>query len=158
MTSKRIGSYSEEYLIDHKGVTRQKIHYWRKIELLPPFSKGTYFRGYSFSDLKSICLILQLREAGVSIDLIRKSVNAIRNREKIDYPLLSKRLWVWGEKIYYIFDSKFIEAISGQFYLLNSVDIKQERIIQMEIPVLFDEIEIKPGVVGEEISINQHLI
>ncbi len=132
------GPYSEQVLIKICGVSRKHLRYWRKIGLLPPRDKS-YFRGYRFIDLLSVKVILRLKKGGIRVGLIKKSLDAIKDRDGINNSIVEKKLCVWRGKIYYFENGITYEALTGQSTLFQTVDDKAE--LESQILEMYESAE-----------------
>ena len=134
---------SEEFLIEHFGIHRQRLVYWRKIGLLPPVPKGRpRGDGYSFTDLLSIKVILKLSRDGVSVGRIKRSVDAIKKRmPRINTPLTGKKLFIAGKDVCYKDKNVVYKAIDGQGQLFRVGD--DEVVLKGEIKQHRKKVELR---------------
>ena len=81
------------------GVPYYTINYWARSGLLVPSAQeangSNTCRGYSFQDLVALRVARQLREAGVSLQGLRKAVSFLQKRYK--HPLAEAYLVVSGD-------------------------------------------------------------
>jgi DNA-binding transcriptional MerR regulator len=109
------------------GVSYRQLDHWARTGLVRSSVKQASGRGsrrvYSFQDLVALRVVGQLREAGVSVQTIRKAVTYLkRNAEQ---PLSMLSLIGQGKKVFALTDdpSKLVEAnASGQVVLTISVE------------------------------------
>jgi DNA-binding transcriptional MerR regulator len=109
------------------GVSYRQLDHWARTGLVRSSVKQASGRGsrrvYSFQDLVALRVVGQLREAGVSVQTIRKAVTYLkRNAEQ---PLSMLSLIGQGKKVFALTDdpSKLVEATaSGQVVLTISVE------------------------------------
>nr|BDD48282.1 hypothetical protein 3 [bacterium] len=120
------GYYPEEALEKVFRFKRQRLIYWRTIGLLPRRMKGQT-GGYSFTDLKAIKVIVELKNAGIRVGAIKEAIDAIKKRHPyIENPLISKKLFVWGKKLYYKEKNRTYDAKTGQSLLFQIGDYERE--------------------------------
>ena len=135
---RRGGPYSEQVLTKICGISRKHLRYWRKIGLFPPRDKR-FFRGYRFIDLLSVKVILRLKKGGVRVGLIKKSLDAIEDREGINNPLVEKKLSAWRGKIYYLKNGTIYEALTGQSTLFKIRNDEEE--LRSQLLEMYESIE-----------------
>jgi DNA-binding transcriptional MerR regulator len=114
-------------VLELTGVSYRQLDYWARTGLVGSSIRQAAGRGsrrvYSFPDLVALRVVRQLREAGVSIQTIRRAVRWLRNHA--DQPLATLALTAQGKKVFALTDdpAKLIEATAeGQVVLAISVE------------------------------------
>ena len=99
------------------GVSYRQLDYWARTRLVGSSIRQAAGRGsrrvYSFSDLVALRVVRQLREAGVSIQTIRRAVRWLRNHA--DQPLSTLALTAQGKRVFALTDdpAKLVESTGG---------------------------------------------
>jgi DNA-binding transcriptional MerR regulator len=109
------------------GISYRQLDYWARTGLVGSSIRQADGRGsrrvYSFADLVALRVVGQLREAGVSVQTIRRAVKWLRSHA--DQPLATLALAAQGKKVFALTDdpAKLIEATAdGQVVLAISVE------------------------------------
>ncbi len=109
------------------GISYRQLDYWARTGLVGSSIRQAAGRGtrrvYSFPDLVALRVVGQLREAGVSVQTIRRAVKWLRSHA--DEPLSTLGLAAKGNKVFALTDdpAKLIEATAeGQVVLAISVE------------------------------------
>ena len=123
MSATGFGATAVRQLID---ITYRQLDYWARTGLVRSSIRQAAGRGsrrvYSFRDLVALRVVSQLREAGVSIQTIRKAVTYLRQHS--DQPLTDLSLVGSGRKVFVLTDdpSRLVEAReSGQVVMSISL-------------------------------------
>lgn len=114
-------------VLELTGISYRQLDYWATTGLVGSSIRQAAGRGsrrvYSFADLVALRVVRQLREAGVSIQTIRRAVRWLQNRA--NQPLATLALTGQGKKVFALTDdpAKLIEATAeGQVVLAISVE------------------------------------
>jgi DNA-binding transcriptional MerR regulator len=109
------------------GISYRQLDHWARTGLVRSSIQQAAGRGsrrvYSFADLVALRVVSQLREAGVSIQTIRRAVKWLRSHA--DEPLSTLALAAHGKKVFALTadPAKLIEATAdGQVVLAISVE------------------------------------
>jgi predicted RNase H-like HicB family nuclease len=109
------------------GISYRQLDYWARTGLVGSSIRQAAGRGsrrvYSVPDLIALRVVGQLREAGVSVQTIRRAVRWLRSHA--DQPLATLALAAQGKKVFALTDdpAKLIEATAeGQVVLAISVE------------------------------------
>lgn len=118
--------YGASVVLQLIGISYRQLDHWARTGLVRSSLRQASGRGsrrvYSFPDLVALRVVGQLREAGVSIQTIRKAVAYLKRHAK--QPLSTLNLVGHGRKVFTLTDdpSKLIEASeSGQVVMSISV-------------------------------------
>jgi DNA-binding transcriptional MerR regulator len=110
------------------GVAIANLDYWARSGFLPPSlqegrGKGSQ-RRYSFQDLVALRVAGQLREAGISLQALRRVIAHLRARG-VDQPLASTYLVSDGKDVYEVHGDAAISTLRqpGQSGFLWLVDL-----------------------------------
>lgn len=113
-------TYSCKQVIHITGVSQRQLAYWRRTSLVTPhlYSEGGHAR-YSFTDLVIIRTIKQLLDSGISMQRMRKSIDALRRfLPTVTTPLNELTLVATGDVILVLHEGSAFEALSGQECIL----------------------------------------
>jgi predicted RNase H-like HicB family nuclease len=109
------------------GITYRQLDHWARTRLVGSSIRQAAGRGsrrvYSFSDLVALRVVGQFREAGVSVQTIRRAVRWLRSHA--EQPLATLALTAKGKKVFALTDdpAKLVEATAdGQVVLAISVE------------------------------------
>ncbi len=109
------------------GISYRQLDYWARTGLVGSSIRQAAGRGsrrvYSFADLVALRVVGQLREAGVSVQTIRRAVKWLRIHA--DQPLATLALTAQGKKVFALTDdpARLVEATAeGQVVLAISVE------------------------------------
>jgi DNA-binding transcriptional MerR regulator len=109
------------------GISYRQLDHWARTGLVGSSVRQAAGRGsrrvYSFPDLVALRVVGQLREAGVSVQTIRRAVKWLRSHA--DQPLATLALTAHGKRVFALTDdpAKLIEATGeGQVVLAISVE------------------------------------
>ena len=97
-------SYSSAAVWKILGVSQRCLDYWNQIDLVRPSleagaGKGS-LRQYSFDDLLRLAVVKNLRQAGLSLQKIKKGVDRLKKRSPGNDPLLSELLITDGKNLH----------------------------------------------------------
>jgi DNA-binding transcriptional MerR regulator len=100
------------------GVTYRQLDYWTRTGLLPKpeqpaRGKGSR-RGYAFLDLVRVRVVASLKRQGVSVQMIRRVLDALTEKWHVDDPLLQGRLVIVGADLLWDLDDALLDALTGQ--------------------------------------------
>lgn len=112
------------------GLTQRQLDHWDRTGFLKPSLDPGEGRGkvrlYSFNDLVQLKVVKELRDAGVSLQALRKVVGHLRTAEGLENPLAEARLVVSGSDVILVKSSKeLISALElpGQGVLCFVLDV-----------------------------------
>jgi predicted RNase H-like HicB family nuclease len=114
-------------VLDLTGISYRQLDYWARTGLVGSSIRQAAGRGsrriYSFKDLVALRVVGQLRDAGVSIQTIRRAVAYLKRHAA--QPLTTLSLTAKGKKVFAVTDdpAKLVEATAeGQVVLAISVE------------------------------------
>lgn len=110
------------------GVTNRQLVYWRKTGLVIPSrqTEGGHVR-YSFSDLIALKTAMQLIDAGVSVQRMRKALRAlVQFLPQICKPLSELHIVATGDVILVLHSDSDFEALSGQEWIFPLATLQQD--------------------------------
>lgn len=108
------------------GVSQRCLDYWEErgviqASFVASSGKGSQ-RLYSFHDLVQISVVKELRDAGLSLQKIRKAIKVLRKKLKHEGVLLKERFYTDGQTLHRITDDpRFLEDTLDQGQLVMSV-------------------------------------
>ena len=110
------------------GVSRRQLQYWAKTGLVVPSERtpGGHHR-YTFADLIALKATKRLIDAGVSVQRIRRSVEALCQRlPTIDRPLEELVIVATGDVLVVFDRGSVFEALSGQEWVFEVAQFRRE--------------------------------
>jgi len=110
------------------GVSRRQLHYWAHTDLVRPSAatRGGHHR-YSFRDLVALKTAKRLIDAGVSLQGIRKSIQALqRTLPDVRQPLGELVLVATGDVVVVLRDGTAFEAATGQEWVFEVARFRRE--------------------------------
>ena len=118
-------TYSAALAREIVGISQRCLDYWDQRGIVRPSiteasGKGSE-RAYSFDDLLKLSLVKRLREAGLSLQRIRKGLEAIRKRWPKDDPLLDEILITDGATLFRLFQTDQLVDVLANGQLVFSV-------------------------------------
>lgn len=134
------------------GISRRQLQYWADTDLVPPASRtsGGHHR-YTFQDLVALRAAKRLIDAGVSVQRIRRSIQALRRRlPEVERPLAELVLVATGDVVLVVHGGSAFEAVSGQEWVFE--------VAQLQRDVEAWEAELKPGRSSPRARAPQHLV
>jgi DNA-binding transcriptional MerR regulator/thioredoxin-like negative regulator of GroEL len=134
-------STSSEHLYSVADVARlfelpeSRVRYWSQTGFITPSVRQSSRRFYSFRDLISIKVAKELLDAGLPLQRVRRSLDALRMQlPELDAPLARLRIRSDRERILVDEGQATYEAVSGQ--LLLDFDVDKLRTQVAEVLVL----------------------
>lgn len=113
---------------DITGLTRRQLGYWRKTGLVVPQQQtvGGHAR-YTFADLIALKTAKKLKDTGVSLQRIRKSLLSLTNfLPNCTAPLSELSLVVTGDIILVLHRETAFEALTGQEWIYPVAELVRE--------------------------------
>ena len=110
------------------GISRRQLQYWVAMDLVRPAVRtlGGIYR-YTFQDLVALRAAKKLIDAGVSVQRIRRSIEALqRMLPSVRRPLAELQLVGTGNAVLVVRDGTAFEAISGQKWVLEVAALQEE--------------------------------
>jgi DNA-binding transcriptional MerR regulator len=113
------------------GLSYSTVAYWDRSEFLHPSIGGGKCSGseriYSFQDLVALRVAHQLREAGISLQALRRLVRFLRDQKSMSSPLAHTCLVTDGCDVYEKRGDALLSIFRnpGQGCLFDSVDLSQ---------------------------------
>jgi DNA-binding transcriptional MerR regulator len=112
------------------GLNYDVMDYWAKTSFIvpsiaPAAGKGSQ-RAYSFRDLVALRVARELRDAGLSLQALRKVVAKLKETEGIENPLAEERLIITGDDVILARNTDELVSIlrrPGQLYLIAVVNL-----------------------------------
>jgi DNA-binding transcriptional MerR regulator len=107
------------------GVSARKLRWWEEQELIKPAGlpvrKSGQTRRYTLQDLMCIIMIRALRDRGLSLQKIRKSVDVIKKRTVVENPLSQLRVACLANRVLFKKGDNYLE-ISGQAVIQETLE------------------------------------
>jgi len=103
------------------GVSRRQLQYWAHTDLVRPSvqTRGGHHR-YTFQDLVALKATRRLLDAGVSLQRIRTSIQALRRiLPTVEHPLAELVLVATGDVVLVFREGTAFEAVSGQEWVFE---------------------------------------
>ncbi len=120
--------YRTKEVVQILGISRRQLQYWAQTDLVVPSVKtrGGHHR-YSFEDLVALKATKRLIDAGVSVQRIRTSIQALRKiLPNVERPLAELVLVATGEVVLVFLENTAFEAVTGQEWIFQVADFKRE--------------------------------
>lgn len=112
-------------VVNHTGVSARKLRWWEKKGLVKPSAyprrKHYQTRCYTIQDIICVLVVKSLREKGLSLQTIWKSVERIQSTG-IEHPLAKLRVACLANSVFFKKDGKYIEPISGQMVIEEAIE------------------------------------
>lgn len=115
-------------VVDILGISRRQLQYWAQTDLVRPSATtpGGH-RRYSFADLVALKASKRLIDAGVSVQRIRTSIQALRKTlPSVERPLSELVLVATGDVVLVFHEGAAFEAISGQEWVFEVASFERE--------------------------------
>jgi len=107
------------------GVSARKLRWWEEKKLIKPGAqpgrKSGQTRRYTLQDLMCIIMIRALRDRGLSLQKIRKSVDVIKKRTEVENPLSQLRVACLANRVLFKKGDNYLE-ISGQTVIQETLE------------------------------------
>jgi DNA-binding transcriptional MerR regulator len=109
------------------AINRQTIYYWKKEGVISASQSLTGRLHFSFTDLLQIRTVIELRESGISVRTIKRSILKLQSLfPNHRNPLVELPLVTLGKKVVVIKDGKRLRADTGQEYLFDISQIRMQ--------------------------------
>jgi DNA-binding transcriptional MerR regulator len=121
-------AYRSADVVQILGISRRQLQYWAETNLVPPSARtgGGHYR-YTFQDLVALKATKRLLDAGVSIQRIRRSIQALRGRlPSVERPLVELVLVATGDVLLVLQRGAAFEAVSGQEWVFEVGELERE--------------------------------
>lgn len=115
-------------MIEILGLSRRQLQYWAQTDLVRPSvtTRGGHHR-YTFQDLVALRTARRLIDAGVSVQRIRSSIQALRRLlPSVARPLSELVLVATGDVVLVFREGTAFEAASGQEWVFPVADLARE--------------------------------
>jgi DNA-binding transcriptional MerR regulator len=120
--------YRPQEVVQILGLTRRQLQYWSQTDLVVPSAqtRGGHHR-YTFDDLVALKATKRLIDAGVSVQRIRSSIQALRKMlPQVDRPLSELVLVATGDVVLVFREDSAFEAVSGQEWVFEVARFQRE--------------------------------
>jgi DNA-binding transcriptional MerR regulator len=120
--------YRTQEVVQILGLTRRQLQYWAQTDLVVPSAqtRGGHHR-YTFEDLVALKATKRLIDAGVSVQRIRSSIQALRKLlPEVERPLSELVLVATGDVVLVFHEGAAFEALSGQEWVFEVARFKRE--------------------------------
>ncbi len=120
--------YRTKEVVQILEISRRQLQYWAQTDLVVPSIKtqGGHHR-YTFEDLVALKATKRLIDAGVSVQRIRSSIQALRRMlPTVEHPLAELTLVATGDIVLVIHQGSVFEAVSGQEWVFEVAQFEQE--------------------------------
>ena len=120
--------YRTRDVVEILGISRRQLQYWAQTDLVTPSDKtpGGH-RRYCFADLVALKATKRLIDAGISVQRVRKSIQALRKTlPDIERPLSELVLVATGDVVLAFREGAAFEAISGQEWVFEVAEFERE--------------------------------
>jgi DNA-binding transcriptional MerR regulator len=122
--------FSAEQASRFTGCTSHQLRYWDRISLVKPSVQSTGGRPgvrrlYSFRDLVALRVIKSLLEGGMSLQRVRRAIEFLRKKARLDEHLSEVKLVTDGKSIFKVArnDGELLDALrEGQMAFFVAID------------------------------------
>jgi len=121
-------SYRSRDVSQILGLSRRQLQYWAQTDLVRPsaHTEGGHHR-YSFQDLVALKAARRLIDAGVSVQRIRRSIQALRKiLPSVHQPLAELVLVATGDVVLVFREGTAFDAVSGQEWVFEIAQLVRE--------------------------------
>ncbi|HTF32926.1 MAG TPA: MerR family transcriptional regulator [Myxococcota bacterium] len=121
-------SYRSRDVSQILGLSRRQLQYWAQTDLVRPsaLTEGGHHR-YSFQDLVALKAARRLIDAGVSVQRIRSSIQALRKiLPSVHQPLAELVLVATGDVVLVFREGAAFDAVSGQEWVFEIAQLVRE--------------------------------
>ena len=141
-----LSGYSAAAARDIVGVSQRCLDYWAERGIVTPSIQQATGKGserrYAFDDLVKLALVKRLREAGLSLQKIRKGLEAMRKRWPKKDPLLDEMLATDGSSFFRIKGDKVEDILASGQLLLSVVAVGRIRQDVRQTVLQLSEVEV----------------
>ena len=99
-------------------VSLRQLRYWTKVGLVRDSASGQRMRGqklrYNLRDILIVLVIRELRDSGLSLQRIWKSVDRVKKLWGKEHPLAQLRVACLANSVVYRKDGAYIDVLTGQ--------------------------------------------
>ena len=121
ITNRKHIGFSVNEVCKIAGISPRQLRYWTEIRLVRASASSRRKRHrrlrYNLRDIMIVLIIKKLREQGVSLQRIRKSVDRIRDIWGNEHPLASLRVACLAHSVIFKKGGRYIDPINGQYVL-----------------------------------------
>jgi DNA-binding transcriptional MerR regulator len=115
-------------VVEILGISRRQLQYWAQTDLIVPSERtpGGHAR-YSFEDLVALKAAKRLIDSGVSVQRIRRSIQALRRiLPTVERPLAELVLVATGDVVLAFREGAAFDAVSGQEWVFEVAKFQRE--------------------------------
>lgn len=113
------------------GVSQRCLDYWAECGVVTPSATEAQGKGserkYAFGDLVKLAVVKRLRDAGLSLQKIRKGLGVMRRRWPKSDPLLDEMVATDGSSFFRLKGSQVEDMLNGGQLLLSIVAVGRIR-------------------------------
>ena len=128
------------------GISQRCLDYWAERGIVTPSVQQATGKGserrYGFDDLVKLALVKRLREAGLSLQKIRKGLDVMRKRWPKEDPLLDEMLATDGSSFFRTKGDRVEDILAGGQLLLSVVAVGRIRQDVRETVLQLSEVEV----------------
>ena len=120
--------YRSGEVVEILGISRRQLQYWAQTDLIRPVmqTRGGHHR-YTFQDLVALKAAKRLIDAGVSVQRIRSTIQALKRiLPTVEHPLAELVLVATGDVVLVLRQGTAFEAVSGQEWVLEVAGFERE--------------------------------
>jgi tetratricopeptide (TPR) repeat protein len=110
--------YTPREVAEIVGLQESRVRYWAQTGFVGPSEQRGGKRVYSFQDLVGVKAAKELLERGMSVQRVRKNLEALRAQlPQIDRPLAQLRILSDGDRLLIADEHALLEPLSGQMVM-----------------------------------------
>ncbi len=139
----KYNGFSTNKVSARTGVSARQLRWWEEQRLIKPGAlpgrKSGQTRRYTLQDLICIMIIKALRDRGVSLQKIRKSVDSIKKHTDVENPLSQLRVACLANRVLFKKGDNYLE-ISGQAVIQEILEkvrpeLRRRNISEQEVEI-----------------------
>ena len=126
----RTAGYTAKQVTTVTGISYQTLNHWARTGLVEPSIARAAGRGtervYSFRDLVTLKVAMELRSGGIATRALRKVIDFLRGSNDLETPISSSRLVVTPDDVVLVRSNRELISVlkkPGQSYLAFVLDL-----------------------------------
>jgi len=132
------GVYSSRDVAQIVGLQESRVRYWAQTGFVGPSEKRGGRAMYSFQDLIGVKAAKELLERGLSVQRVRKTLEALRGQlPSLNRPLERLRVLSDGDRLVVVDDGATFEPLSGQLVMdfgLGALEGRVAEVMELKRP------------------------
>jgi tetratricopeptide (TPR) repeat protein len=130
--------YSPREVAEIVGLQEARVRYWAQTGVVGPSAKKDGRGVYTFQDLVGVKAAKELLDRGLSLQSVRKSLDALRAQlPGVTRPLAELRIQCDGERILVLDEQATFEPVTGQLVMdfqLGPLETRAAQVLELQRP------------------------